>query len=106
MKKYISHCRNSPNILYRKIVEICKFDIPNTHINDPSWLSSGTSIKSDGVKLVYSKIIYLCENLNQKYLKKNMFCINTDLVNSKNELKSAKYLINNYYKQLSFPSNC
>jgi hypothetical protein len=37
------------------IVEICKFDIPNTHINDPSWLSSGTSIKSDGVKLVYSR---------------------------------------------------
>ena len=29
----------------KKIVEICKFDIPNTHINDPSWLSSGTSIK-------------------------------------------------------------
>jgi hypothetical protein len=39
----------------RKIVEICKFDIPNTHINYPSWLSSGTSIKSDGVKLVYSR---------------------------------------------------
>jgi hypothetical protein len=39
----------------RKIVEICKFDIPNTHMNDPSWLSSGTLIKSDGVKLVYSR---------------------------------------------------
>ena len=38
-----------------KIVEIYKFDIPNTHINDPSWLSSDTSIKSDGVKLVYSR---------------------------------------------------
>jgi hypothetical protein len=36
------------------------------------------------------KIIYLCENLNQKYLKKKMFCINADLVNSKNELKTAK----------------
>jgi hypothetical protein len=34
-----------------KIVEICKFDIPNTHINDPSWLSSGTSIKSDGASI-------------------------------------------------------
>jgi hypothetical protein len=32
---------------HRKIVEICKFDIPNTHINDPSWLSSDTSIKSE-----------------------------------------------------------
>jgi hypothetical protein len=32
----------------RKIIEICIFDIPNTHINDPSWLSSGTSIKHDG----------------------------------------------------------
>ena len=39
----------------RKIVEICKFDIPSTHINDPSWLSSGTSIKSDGV---YSILVY------------------------------------------------
>jgi hypothetical protein len=39
----------------KKIVEICKFDIPSTHINNPSWLSSGTSIKSDGVKLVYSR---------------------------------------------------
>ena len=40
----------------RKIVEICKFDIPSKRIDDPSWLSSGTSIKqSDGVKLVYSR---------------------------------------------------
>jgi hypothetical protein len=39
----------------RKIAEICKFDIPNTHINDPSWLSSGTSIISDGDKLVYRR---------------------------------------------------
>ena len=31
-----------------------------------------------------------------------MFCINTDLVNSKNELKTAKELINNDSKQLSF----
>jgi hypothetical protein len=30
--------------LNRKIVEIGKFDIPNTH--------TGTSVKSDGVKLV------------------------------------------------------
>ena len=36
----------------RKIVEICKFDIPNTHINDPAWLNLGTSRESDGVKLV------------------------------------------------------
>ena len=54
MKKYISHCRTVPTF-NRKIVEICKFDIPNTHINDTFWLSSGTSIKSDGVKLVYSR---------------------------------------------------
>ena len=39
----------------RKIVEIGKFDIPSKHIDDPSWLSSGTSIKCDGVKLVYSR---------------------------------------------------
>ena len=38
----------------RKIVEIGKFDIPNTHIHDRSLsgLSTGTSVKSDGVKLV------------------------------------------------------
>ena len=34
-----------------KIVEICKFDIPNTHMHDPSWLSS-----SDVVNLVYTSI--------------------------------------------------
>ena len=39
----------------RKIVEICIFDIPSTHIHDSSWLSSGNLIKSDGVKLVYSR---------------------------------------------------
>ena len=33
----------------RKIVEICKFDIPSTHINDPSWLSSGNLIKVTGL---------------------------------------------------------
>ena len=54
MNKYIAHCR-TVLALNRTIVEICKFDIPNTHINAPSWLSSGTSINSDGVKLVYSR---------------------------------------------------
>ena len=54
MKKYISHFGTVPSF-HRKIVEICKFDIPNAHINDPSWLSSVTSIKSDGVNLVYSR---------------------------------------------------
>ena len=57
----------------RKIVEICKFDISNTHINDPSWLSSGTSIKSDGVKLVYSKI-FLLFNKNNRKRKSHDFC--------------------------------
>ena len=40
--------------LNRNIVEIGKFDIPNTHIHDHSlsWLITGTSVKSDGVKLV------------------------------------------------------
>jgi hypothetical protein len=35
MKKYISHFGTVPSF-HRKIVEICKFDIPNAHINDPS----------------------------------------------------------------------
>ena len=49
--KNIYHTVGTVLAFNRKIVEICKFDIPNTHINDPSWLSSGTSIKSDGAKL-------------------------------------------------------
>ena len=53
--KNIYHTVGTVPTFNRKIVEICKFDIPNTHINDPSWLSSGTSIKSHGVKLVYSR---------------------------------------------------
>ena len=54
MKKYIAHCRTVP-AFNRKIAEICKVDIANAQLNDPSWLSSGTSIKCDGVKLVYSR---------------------------------------------------
>jgi hypothetical protein len=54
--KNIYHTVGTVPAFNRKIVEICKFDIPNKHIDDPSWLSSGTSIKqSDGVKLVYSR---------------------------------------------------
>ena len=38
----------------RKIVERGKFDTPNTQIHDdsPSWLGTGTLIKSGGDKLV------------------------------------------------------
>ena len=53
--KNIYHTVGTVPTFNRKIVEICKFDTPNTHTNDPSWLSSGTSIKNDGVKLVYSR---------------------------------------------------
>jgi hypothetical protein len=37
-----------------KIVERGKIDTPNTHINDRplSWLGTGTTIKSGGIKLV------------------------------------------------------
>jgi hypothetical protein len=53
MKKKYNTVGTVPT-LNRKIVEIGKFDISNTHINDPSWPISDTSIKRDGVKLVYS----------------------------------------------------
>ena len=36
MKKNIYHTVGTVPTFNRKIVEICKFDIPNTHINDPS----------------------------------------------------------------------
>ena len=55
IKKYIVGTVATFN---KEIVEICKFDIPNTHIHDPSWLSSGNAIKSDGIKLVYSRFFY------------------------------------------------
>ena len=76
MKKYISHFGTVPSF-HRKIVEICKFDIPNAHINDPSWLSSVTSIKSDGVKLVYSRFFsktFLLFNKNNRKRKSHDFC--------------------------------
>jgi hypothetical protein len=46
-----------------KVVERGKVDIPNTHINDPSWLRSCTSIKSDGVKLVYIRFLTVARPL-------------------------------------------
>jgi hypothetical protein len=54
MKKNIYHTLGTVPALNRRIVEICKFDIANTHINYPSWHSSGP-IKGGGVKLVYSQ---------------------------------------------------
>ena len=47
-KKY--HTVKKVQKFNRKIVETGKFDIPNAH---NIWPSTGTSIKSDGVKLVY-----------------------------------------------------
>ena len=61
MEKNIYHTVGTVPTFNRKIVEICKFDIPNTHINDP-WHSSGTSIRATGLNA----------NLNQKYLKRNI----------------------------------
>ena len=55
MKKNIYHTVGTIPAFNRKMVETCKFDITNIHITDPSWLSSSTSIKSDGVKLVYNR---------------------------------------------------
>ena len=48
-KKY-----NSKLIYHIKIVEIVKLDTPNTQRHDCSlsWLSAGTSVESDQVKLV------------------------------------------------------
>ena len=49
MKKKYHTVENFPKF-NRKIVEIAKFDIPNTH---NTWPSTGTSIQSDGVKLIH-----------------------------------------------------
>jgi hypothetical protein len=35
--KNIYHTVGTVPTFNRKIVEICNFDIPNTHINDPPW---------------------------------------------------------------------
>jgi hypothetical protein len=74
-KKYIYHTVGKVPVFNKKFVEICKFDIPNTHINDPSWLSSGTSIKSDGIKLVNSRFskAFLSFNKNNRKRKSHDF---------------------------------
>jgi hypothetical protein len=42
------------------------FDIPSPHINDPSWLSSSTSIKSDGYTVDFSRAFLLFNKNNRK----------------------------------------
>ena len=54
--KNIYHTVGTVPAFNSKSVEICKFDIPNTHIKDRSWLSSGTSIKSDGVSSIWGQL--------------------------------------------------
>jgi hypothetical protein len=44
--------------IHRKKVGIGKFDIPHINKHDRSWLSRSISIKSDGVKLVYSRFYF------------------------------------------------
>ena len=53
-KKY--HIVGTDPKFNRNIVERVTFDIPNTYIHDRplSWHSTGTSVKCDSVKLVYS----------------------------------------------------
>jgi hypothetical protein len=71
---------------------MCVRDIEFTYLYDFSIECWNCSVLSQVIFFSpkSGKIIYLCENLDQKYLKKKMFCINTDLVNSINELKTAK----------------
>jgi len=56
MKTKKDHTVGTVPKFIRNIVEVGTFDIHNTHIHDRSlsWLSTGTSINSDKVKLVLS----------------------------------------------------
>ena len=56
MKTKKDHTVGTVLTFIRNIVEIGKFDISNTHIHDRSlsWLSKGTSINNDEVRLVFS----------------------------------------------------
>jgi hypothetical protein len=66
--------------IHRKKVGIGKFDIPHTNKHDRSWLSRSISIKSDGVKLVYSRFFFTAlllfnkNNRNNRMGKSRDFC--------------------------------
>jgi hypothetical protein len=55
--KKISHCRNNSKIKYQNR-RIGKIDIPSTQLHDRSlsWLATGTSIESGGVKSTENRI--------------------------------------------------
>ena len=57
-----------------QIVERGKIDTPNTHINDRplSWLGTGTTIKSGGIKLVLWTQTNNTYLLLHHYSKKNL----------------------------------
>ena len=57
--------------IHRSKVGIGKFDIPHTNKHDRSWLSRSISIKSDGVKLVYSRFIFTALLLFNKNNRNN-----------------------------------
>jgi hypothetical protein len=54
MMQKISHCLKQFQNATEKMAERVKITVPNTYLHDISllWLSTGTSIKSGGVKLV------------------------------------------------------
>ena len=66
--------------IHRKKVGIGKLDISHTNKHDRSWLSRSISIKSDGVKLVYSKLFFTAlllfnkNNRNNRMRKSPDFC--------------------------------
>ena len=66
--------------IQRKKVGIGKFDIPHTNKHDRSWLSRSISIKSDGVKLVYSRpfitalLLFNKNKRNNRKRKSRDFC--------------------------------
>jgi hypothetical protein len=57
--------------IHRKKVGIGKFDIPHINKHDRSWLSRSISIKSDGVKLVYSRFFFTALLLFNKNNRNN-----------------------------------
>jgi hypothetical protein len=63
--------------LFHSSVHFFPVLVKGLYQTDPSWLSSGTSIKSDGVKLVYSRFFstaFFLFNKNNRKRKSHDFC--------------------------------
>jgi hypothetical protein len=83
MKKKNYTVGKVPTFNRNKKIEIGKFDIHNTRIHDRSWLSSGTSMKSDRYTVNFSKAFLLLFHITFSYIIYSFqFCAQITLLTS------------------------